>query len=140
MDTKIIYLIISLVLFSSCDPSSEKSLIINNESTESLRLTFNNNMSSDIELETLSEVEIARINSSGGDFGLIGDFDFIMLERENKTIIKWLRPDNHLGYIKDNDRDIGKDIYNEKYWTYSTVEDDEQWTFTISEADLDLFE
>jgi hypothetical protein len=62
----------------------------------------------------------------------------------NKTI-KWLKPNNNYGYIDiDNniseERNIQKDIYNRRNWTFQTNGDDEVWIFTINESDLDLFE
>jgi len=146
MDTKNLLLATLLTVFIlSCDPSSEKSFIINNNTSETLSISVDN--SSEIikfEIQPHNQINILEFGSIGGDFGAISDFNSTLFTLNNGKYFKHIRPENSYGYIDiDNnigtDRNISKDFYNKKYWEFKTIGDDEQWTFTINDKDLDLF-
>jgi hypothetical protein len=146
MDTKIIHLLVLALLLLSCDPkSSNKSFFIENLTTKDLNVKlYKQGNSNTLDLFQNSTLNILEFSALGGDFGAISDFDSIMFTDINKTI-KWLKPNNNYGYIDiDNniseERNIQKDIYNRRNWTFQTNGDDEGWIFTINESDLDLFE
>jgi len=148
MDTKFIYLLGLIFLFFSCDPYSvEKSFRIKNNSSSDINiLLYENGENRNLDNFSNSETEIKRVSGLGtGGFGDIGIYDSIKLKiTSNMKSIIWVNPGG-VGYIDiDNnigtERDVPKDIYNRKNWTFQANGDDEEWIFTINESDLDLFE
>ncbi|PCJ95502.1 MAG: hypothetical protein COA50_09915 [Flavobacteriaceae bacterium] len=71
MNIKIIYFLLFCVVFVSCDPTSEKSLIVRNDSAENLELIIHG-----------KSKLIFNINAIGGDFGLIGSYDSILIKKQ----------------------------------------------------------
>jgi len=149
MDTKkIIWTIILAIFLLACDPQGTDEIYYfknNSNITIKVNLYKYNNVDT-YEVNTNSEIIIKEVKGLGaGGFGDIGIFDSLKLViTSNNKILKWEKP-NGIGYIDvDNgigtDRNIGKDFYNRKYWKLKTVGDDEEWTFTINEEDLSLFE
>lgn len=148
MDTKFIYLLGFIFLFFSCDPESvEKSFRVENNSNSDINiLLYQNGENQNLDNFSNSETEIKQVSGLGtGGFGDIGIYDSIELKiTSNMKSIIWLNPGG-VGYIDiDNnigtDRNIIKDIYNRKNWSFQANGDDEVWIFTISESDLELFE
>ncbi len=148
MDTKIIHLLVLALLLLSCDPHSvEKSFRIKNNSNSEIDiLLYQNGETQSLDNFPNSETEIKKVSGLGtGGFGDIGIYDSIKLKITSsiKSII-WLNPGG-AGYIDTNnnigiERDVSKDIYNRKNWTFQANGDDEEWIFTINESDLELFE
>jgi hypothetical protein len=148
MDTKIIHLLVLALLLLSCDPDSvEKSFTVKNNSNSDIDvLLYQNGENRNLNNFSNSETEIKQVSGLGtGGFGDIGIYDSIKLKiTSNMKSIIWINPGG-VGYIDvDNnigtERDVLKDIYNRRNWTFQTNGDDEVWIFTINESDLDLFE
>lgn len=51
-----------------------------------------------------------------------------------------MRLNELLEYGIGEERDIPKDMYNVNDWTLEMIGNDEEWTFTINDSDLELFE
>lgn len=146
MDTKIMHLLVLALMLISCDPkSSNKRFSIENLTTKDLDIIlYQQGNTNTLNLFQNNTLNILEFSALGGDFGAISDFDSIMFTDMDKSI-KWLKPNNNYGYIDiDNnigiERDVLKDIYNRKNWIFQANGDDEEWIFTISESDLELFE
>ncbi len=150
MDTKnLLLLTLISILFLACnpiDPESEKTFVLNNNTNKQMNISlYQSTRLTNLELSSNNKIILLKFGGIGGDFGAISDFDSISILLNNGKLFKRTKPNNSYGYIDtDNnigtDRNIGKDFYNKKYWQFKTVGSDEEWTFTINEEDLNLFE
>jgi hypothetical protein len=150
MGIKSISAIIYIILFLMCDPARDISFTIKNNTQHDFKVNTYGAYPGEnsYDMLELSSVEFIYYRTSGGGFNAISDFDSIIIfDATNNKKYKWVRPNDKYdyGYIDSEygigeEREVPKDMYNVNDWTLEMIGNDEEWTFTINDSDLELFE
>jgi elongation factor P--beta-lysine ligase len=149
MGIKSISAIIYIILFLICSPAPRDiSFTIENNTQHDFKVNtfWRNSEVNNYDMLELSSVEFYKVRIRHAGFGNISSLDsIIIVDVTNTKKQKWVRPNNTYGFIDTDknygeEREVPKDMYNKKNWTLEMFGDDQEWTFTINDSDLGLFE
>ena len=137
---KIIVLCLVLSLIFSCQKEEVEPLKTDNNSELE---TLKNDLGTEIVLGKKLNNPYSVSNMRKAFIELKPSFDSIKLKLLDEKALQWINPEG-AGYIDivnniGENREVEKDIYNRENWLLKASGDDENWTFTINENDLDLF-